>query len=149
MIHRNGMLVSLRRKQARIVGCLTSEGYTVVPWWSGRRWLYRQAHVLVLETFVGSRPRGMVCRHLDGNPSNNHISNLRWGTVQDNIDDRSHHGRTAHGSHHYKAKLTLAAVAEIRRRRATGEVAPTIASDFGIHPDTVYDIASRRTWKDC
>lgn len=53
----------------------------------------RYVHRLVLETYCGDCPLGMECRHLDGNPSNNHISNLRWGTKRENVEDRERHGR--------------------------------------------------------
>jgi len=52
-------------------------------------------HHLVLEAFVGPRPQGMECRHLDGNPANNVVSNLAWGTRSENQLDR-----VSHGTHH-------------------------------------------------
>ncbi len=50
-------------------------------------------HRLMLETFVGPRPEGYICRHLDGDPTNNHLSNLCWGTPRENYDDTIRHGR--------------------------------------------------------
>ena len=47
----------------------------------------RYVHTLVLEAFVGKRPKGLVCRHKDDNPSNNCLSNLCWGTQQENMRD--------------------------------------------------------------
>jgi hypothetical protein len=52
----------------------------------------RSVHHLVLELFVGPRPPGMECRHLDGNPQNNHRSNLAWGTSKENVADQYLHG---------------------------------------------------------
>ena len=46
----------------------------------------------VLSSFVGPRPRGMVVRHLDGNPRNNHLDNLAWGTQSANMRDAVRHG---------------------------------------------------------
>jgi hypothetical protein len=51
-------------------------------------------HRLVLEAFIGPRPQGMVCRHLDGNKLNNRLSNLLWGTPAENAADRVLHGQT-------------------------------------------------------
>jgi len=51
----------------------------------------RKVHQMVLEAFVGAKPDGMVCRHLDGNPLNNSIGNLVWGTVRENALDRIRH----------------------------------------------------------
>ena len=50
------------------------------------------AHRLVAEAFLGPRPRGLVCRHLDGNASNNAASNLAWGTGSENNYDSVRHG---------------------------------------------------------
>lgn len=49
-------------------------------------------HALVMAAFVGPRPPGMQTRHLDGDPSNNHVSNLRYGTQADNNRDAVRHG---------------------------------------------------------
>lgn len=56
-------------------------------------------HRLVLEAFDGPCPEGMECRHLDGDPTNNRLANLRWGTRSENNLDR-----VAHGTHHQARK---------------------------------------------
>lgn len=66
-----------------------SNGHMTV--WLGRRW-QRFVHRLVLEAFVGPCPEGMECRHLDGNPANNKLDNLKWGTRKENQDDSKRHG---------------------------------------------------------
>lgn len=53
----------------------------------------KQLGRVVLETFGGAPPHaGMECCHGDGNPRNNDISNLRWGTHADNMQDMVLHG---------------------------------------------------------
>ncbi|MGD2065648.1 MAG: HNH endonuclease signature motif containing protein [Candidatus Bathyarchaeota archaeon] len=54
--------------------------------------IHKLVHRLVLETFVGPCPKGMECRHLDGNPSNNNLDNLKWGTKSENTYDAVRHG---------------------------------------------------------
>lgn len=49
-------------------------------------------HVLVLEAFVGPRPEGYDGCHNDGDPTNNHLSNLRWDTRSANSYDCVKHG---------------------------------------------------------
>lgn len=49
-------------------------------------------HHLVLRAFGFERPEGAVCRHLDGDPTNNSLSNLTWGTPRENYDDGIKHG---------------------------------------------------------
>ena len=59
----------------------------------GRRVSKARVHILMLEAFIGERPQGQVCRHLDGNPGNNVLTNLRWGTESENQHDAVAHGR--------------------------------------------------------
>jgi len=47
----------------------------------------RLIHHLVLEAFIGPRPKRFWGCHKDDDPSNNHISNLRWDTPRSNILD--------------------------------------------------------------
>lgn len=49
-------------------------------------------HRLVAATFLGPCPEGQQVRHLDGDPLNNTLTNLRYGTVSDNALDRVLHG---------------------------------------------------------
>lgn len=104
-------------------------------------------HTLVLTTFVGPRPDGMVCRHLDGNPTNNYVSNLAWGTPLENSADTFLHGTDSQGEKCHKAKLTNADVIEIRARAASGERYVDIAKDFPIVSTGISKIVHRETWK--
>lgn len=56
-----------------------------------------QVHRLVLETFVGLCPKGMVCRHLNGNPADNRLVNICWGTPSENVQDSIRHGTYSNG----------------------------------------------------
>lgn len=50
---------------------------------------------LVLNAFVGQCPDGLEACHNDGNPANNSLDNLRWGTRSSNTLDS-----VKHGTHH-------------------------------------------------
>ncbi len=54
--------------------------------------VHKKVHHLVLETFVGPRPEGYLARHLDGNPQNNKVKKLTWGTHKENYADAVRHG---------------------------------------------------------
>lgn len=77
-----------------------------------------QVHRLVLSLFDRPNEIGEECRHLDGNPTNNHISNLKWGTRSENIADKARHGTGNQGERHCHAKLTNA---EVRMARQLNE----------------------------
>ena len=55
-------------------------------------------HTLVLTGFVGPRPDGMCCRHLNGVSSDNRLENLAWGTYSENKFDQVRHGTDAYAS---------------------------------------------------
>lgn len=106
-----------------------------------------KVHILVLEAFVGPRPDGMVCRHLDGNPMNNRLSNLRWGTPEENYADRHLHGTHNTGSRNGRAVIDERGAAAIREHLALGEKQAAIARDFGVSRGIVAHISAGRTWK--
>ena len=104
-------------------------------------------HRLVLETFVGPCLEGMECRHLDGDPGNNRLENLRWGTRQENAADCIRHGRRPRGQEHGRAILTAEQVAEIRSAAEQGEKSGRIAKRFGTTAGYVRRIVTRKTWQ--
>jgi hypothetical protein len=100
-------------------------------------------HRLVLQAFVGPCPEGMECCHNDGNPANNRLENLRWGTRASNMADKLKHGTHQRGERNGQAKLTQADVLAIR---ADPRLQWEIAADHGVDRTVVSDIKQRKTW---
>lgn len=96
-------------------------------------------HTLVLEAFVGPRPAGMVCRHLNGDRNDCRVSNLCWGTQSQNAIDKIHHGTSV-------AKLTPTDVRRIRSLSKSGMSHRTIAKSYGVSPSTIDFAVSGHTW---
>lgn len=71
-------------------------GHRRVTLYNNRNPVRRAVHQLVLEAFVGPRPDGLWVLHRDGNPSNNHVRNLYFGTPSENQYDRVRHGNNHH-----------------------------------------------------
>jgi len=122
--------------------CLTRPG-------GKRQWWF--SHRLVLWAFVGPCPRNCETRHLDGNPANNAVDNLAWGTRQENLEDKKRHGTyfgrgRAFGEKNGSAKLTENIVREIRKMHADGIRRKDIAAAFRIHRSTVLDVTTGRYW---
>jgi len=63
---------------------------------------------LVLQTFVGPKPVGMECRHLNGIRTDNRLENLCWGTRSENQQDSIRHGTHggAYSGTHPNSKLS-------------------------------------------
>ena len=106
----------------------------------------RQVHALVLTAFVGPCPVGEECLHGYGDPANNRLGNLRWGTRLENVADTYRHGTRRHGETHPGAKLSDAQVLAIRQA-VVGRSFAEVAREFGICGGTVRQIALRETWQ--
>ena len=74
-------------------------GYLRVSLYRDGKGSTRRVHRLVLEAFVGPCPEGEEGCHGDGDPANNRLVNLRWGTVSSNAIDR-----VAQGTHNMSRK---------------------------------------------
>ena len=109
-------------------------------------------HVVTCEHFHGPNPNGLLCLHsrVDGTPCVNSTCfnprHLRWGTAQDNMDDRTAHGHGCAGSRNPNAKLTEEAVIAIRRRRAGGEKGTDLAAEYGVTPAAISKINRHKNW---
>jgi hypothetical protein len=104
-------------------------------------------HRLVLLAFVGEPPPGHVCCHADGDRSNNRLTNLRWDTAAENLQDEIRHGTIARGSRNSKAKLDESRVAEAKRLLRAGVPRREIRARIGASKTQLKLIAQGRTWR--
>jgi hypothetical protein len=123
-------------------------GYFQVQLSKARKKHIRYIHILVLECFVGPRPHeGHHARHLDGNPQNNSVTNLAWGTPLENAADTARHGRTACGIKQGLSKLNEEKVQLARELDAQGFSKAEIARRLKISRSCVRQVVSAQTWK--
>jgi len=134
-------------KARRLKPSTAKDGYRRVCLSHNGREQTALVHTLVLTAFVGPRPTGMECRHIDGCKTNNHVSNLAWGTSSENHHDKLLHGTRQWGEQATNVKLKTNDVLEIRRRAANGECITDIAKDFPVDQPAIYKIISRKRWK--
>lgn len=113
----------------------------------GGRKQTRLVHRLILEAFVGPCPKGMVACHNDGDPSNNRLDNLRWGTLSENAADKFDHGTLVRGSQSYKAKHSEMDILTVffLRRLGLSDKAILEFVDLG-HPGNVSAVLRGATW---
>ena len=102
-------------------------------------------HRLVAEAFLGPRPPGLDIDHIDNDPANCAAANLRYVTTQDNIKKSITNGHR--GKSRWNAKLTEAAVMEIRAMRLGGHHVSDISRLFGVSEGAVYHVIRGDNWK--
>lgn len=98
-------------------------------------------HRLVLVAFDRPGRDGEQGCHIDGDPSNNALWNLQWGTQSDNWDDSKRHGTARR-----YCKLTQDQVDQLRREYAEGVSAEAIGKRLGISDTQVRNIARGDQW---
>ena len=101
-------------------------------------------HRLVARAFLGECPLGLYVLHSDGVCTNNHFTNLRYGSAQDNAEDAMGHGTVKKGSEHPMAKVDEKAVREIRKSYLPNKA---LAEKFGLTVAHISAINRRRVWK--
>ena len=83
-INESGIIVNKNNHVMRTA--LSNSGYlrTALEDQDGNR-KNKSIHRLVAETFIPNPDNLPVVMHLDNDPLNNHVSNLKWGTQSDNM----------------------------------------------------------------
>ncbi len=72
-------------------------------------------HRIVYSLFVGELKKPYVCCHIDGNIKNNHYTNIKQATQQENIRDKLTHGTWQAGDSHPKCLYTDSEVEKIQK----------------------------------
>jgi hypothetical protein len=129
---RTGHILALRTKKGK-------HPYQRVHLCHNGKARYVLVHRLVLEAFVGPCPDGKQALHLDNNPKNNHINNLRWGTPKENHQTINRTG-TANG----RSKLTETEVLAIR---SSAKPHAELARQYQVTDTTIQNIRTRKLWK--
>ncbi len=114
---KEGFVKSTKLKKCKILKPIFSkDGHCYVFLYKNGKQHKSWIHRIILSSFVCKCPIGCEGRHLDGNPSNNKVSNLAWGTRLENIKDKQKHGTQSRGEFHGAAKLTEIDVLEIKQK---------------------------------
>jgi hypothetical protein len=103
-------------------------------------------HTLVLTAFDRPRKPGEEGRHGPAGRYVNAITNLCWGTIQENHQDRTRDDAVVWGERHGNAKLTAAAVLDCRKRFAAGEKLVNLAREYGVSNSGLSQAISGATW---
>jgi NUMOD4 motif/HNH endonuclease len=132
---RKGRMLELTPKSGRYL-CVTLAQKNCREQWF--------VHDLVLLVFKGPKPKGLEALHINDNKTDNSIFNLRYGTKEENENDRQKNGRVPKGEKHGSARLTNA---DIKAIRASNMPGAEIARKFGVGLPHIWAIRARRVWK--
>jgi hypothetical protein len=136
------------RKNERVLKSSNSNGYRTVTLSRDKQATVFLVHRAVLLAFVGPPLPGQEACHTDGNPSNNHLSNLRWGTHRQNMADNLVNGTRAMGELIAQHRLTSTQVIEMRLlRRMKAATNKEIGVAFGISQVGTCLIMTGKQWK--
>lgn len=106
----------------------------------------RLIHRLVAETFLDNpEQKPMVC-HKDGNPENNKVENLYWGTALENQWDRKKHGTTVEGTKNGQTKLNEKQVRVIKHALNLGVSDRILSRMASVSPATIWFIRRGIRW---
>lgn len=137
-----------------LAGGTDQDGYTLVSLWVRNKQTMCKIHRLVATAFIGLPTKQQPeIRHLDGNPANNHLTNLKWGNSAENLLDREKHGKFIGaitplvGIKNPASKLSEADICKIRQLLANKVTQATIANSFGVSQTLVSAIKRNKIWR--
>lgn len=127
---------------------ITARGYVQTMFKVGSKAIHQLAHRLVAEAFIPNNGDLPQVNHLDGDKQNNCSTNLEWTTSQDNCLHARHENlyEQARGEKAGGAKLTAAAVVDIRERAASGITHDSLSRTYGIDRSAITRIINRQRW---
>ncbi len=104
----NGVIYSKARGEWKpLKSFIGQKGYQSVTLMIDGKKTTRNVHTLVCLAFCGNpSSKSMQVRHLDGIPDNNCAGNLKWGTQEENWQDRKAHGNGIEGEKHHDSIFT-------------------------------------------
>lgn len=105
-------------------------------------------HRLVGLVFVPNPTNKPHINHKDGNPQNNHYTNIEWCTPSENEQHSLNNGLRATGADHVNAGLSWDDVEQIRKKYVPHKYSTcTLAKEFGVSQGTIWRIISKKTYK--
>lgn len=105
-------------------------------------------HRWVLLTYVSKPDDAEYACHKNGNPHDNRLDNLYWGTPKQNSEDMVRHGHASLGIKNGNAKMTDEKVEDLKKKYYEKRAVLTeLAKEYDLDVSTVQDITSGKTWK--
>lgn len=136
-----GWNTTINREESITLGNKNSYGYLDFDFCKNGSSKKTKIHRVVAQHFLPNPDDHRVINHIDGDKTNNHVSNLEWCSHKTNNEH-------AYINKLRKPKLTNEEVINIREMYATGKYSiPRLATLHNVHYGTIQCVVTRKTWK--
>ena len=143
----DGCIISRSRKNFTdyvLTQRLNSSGYLYVDVKIQGKRKKLLVHRAIALAFLDNPDNKPCVNHKDGNKLNNYVSNLEWCTYSENMKHAVTMGLNSvpnlSGENHPMHKLTEEKVRQMRKLSLSGVSSPSIAKQFGITKEQVYNV---------
>ena len=128
----------------------TEDGHMHIGLYKDGKTITYSIHRLVAEAFIPNPDNLPEVDHRDGNPANNHVTNLRWCTRKQNAEYAVETGAYKFGDNHPRSKLTVEKVREIRAKYVPHSKTcgiKALARDYDVSKSTIEHVVYNEIWK--
>jgi hypothetical protein len=125
--------------------CDNGKGYLSVTLHKDNKNNTSKLHRVIAKAFIPNPANLRDVNHIDGDKTNNHISNLEWLSPQDNHKHAKKSGLKATGERCAISKLNVDLVKEIRSLKNTMSQRE-LAKKFSVSRGTIQAVLNNKTW---
>ena len=148
----SGICNIIRKEPTILKPTETDKGYQNIKLCLNGKGKYFPLGRLVLSAFVSICPKSPNVKryeasHLNGNPRDNRLENLKWETSQENNQRKKQHGTWICGEKFRDAKLSEKKVLKAYQMACNGVRFTEIAKRFGVDRTAISQICYGKTWK--
>ena len=147
LCNEKGEIYSLLRN--KILKGRSLKGYKRVALMKDGKTIDVLVHRLIAQTFLPNPENKPYINHIDGDKTNNSVSNLEWCTQKENVQHAIETGlKDDRGTHSSRASCNEEKLKEIRSLISEGKRNEEIAKIVGVSKDVVRYIRCNRTYKE-
>lgn len=145
-VSNKGRVYSLLNDMFR-VSTIGGRGYYEVGLHNNGKRKTVKIHRLIANHFISNPKKKKEVNHIDGDKTNNSISNLEWCTRRENNKHARLTGLNKDmGETHHNAKLKESDILMIRELRSSGLTHREIASKFNVTRKCITSILNKKRW---
>lgn len=130
-------------------------GYKVVGFFVNNKVVLKSVHRLVAEAFIPNKENKPCVNHIDGDKSNNNVTNLEWCTYSENglharrvlkITNSDKQRKSASEQGKKNRKITMETASKIRKEYALGATGRSLSAKYNICPQSVSRIVKNQSY---